>query len=184
MNAASAAGSVVPWANTSLARFKPRRSGAYQLAHRDGAGRRARRVRLFRAAGFRFNALYRFRVDRAHERDVAHLIGGEERLHLLVQHPAAALRGVAQQQLAVLAERDQTGVVEVEVGAPRNEADHVARREKLPVGKKRRCRDRRYRYLRRPWSFQLTVLSIVIEGCIPTGRQMPFSLARLIHSAK
>ena len=57
-------------------------------------------------------------LECAQQRDVLHLIDREEALHRLVEDAAAALRGGAQHQCAVIVEDDQTGVEEIEVRPP------------------------------------------------------------------
>ena len=69
----------------------------------------------------------------AQQADVLHRVDGHERRHLLLDDAAAPLRGVAEQQRAILAERHKPGVEVVEVRALGGEADDVACREELFV---------------------------------------------------
>ena len=65
----------------------------------------------------------------------------EETLHALVQHAAVALRGVPQQQLAVVREGDKADVEIIQIRPPRDEADDVAGRQLVLVGEEHGARD-------------------------------------------
>ena len=69
---------------------------------------------------------------RPQQRDIAHAVLRDEAVHALVEHAAAALRGVPQQQVAVVAEGDEADVEIIQIRPLRDEADDVAGRQLRP----------------------------------------------------